>query len=156
MVDKNAVPEAEELDAEECWKLLRETGVGRLGVIADGRPDIFPVNYKVDGNSVVFLTGTGTKTRAIEEDAAVALEADAVSAEFGMAWSVIVKGKAIGNSSTEQTLDAVSRALFPWQGAGKDLLFRIVPDSVTGRRYTVTTDMRWRVGVDDASRAGME
>jgi len=24
MVDKNAVPEAEELDAEECWRLLRE------------------------------------------------------------------------------------------------------------------------------------
>jgi len=156
MVDKNAVPEAEELDAEECWRLLRETGVGRLGVIVDGRPDVFPVNYKVEDNTLVFLTGTGTKTRAIGHDNAVALEADAVSAEFGVAWSVVVKGKAVGTDSTKQSLDSLSKSLFPWQGTIQDQLFRIVPDSVTGRRYSVTPGMRWKVGVDDATRAGIE
>ncbi|WP_426303280.1 pyridoxamine 5'-phosphate oxidase family protein [Arthrobacter sp. R-11] len=156
MVDKSAVPEAEELDTEECWRLLRETGVGRLGVIVDGRPDVFPVNYKVEDNTLVFLTAEGTKTRALDEDAAVALEADAVSSEFGMAWSVVVKGQAVAASSTKQALDSLSSALFPWQGVYKDRLFRITPDSVTGRRYSVTTDMRWKVGVDDATRAGME
>lgn len=156
MVDRNVVPEAEVLDPEECWKLLRETAVGRLGVVVDGRPDVFPVNYKVDDKTLVFLTGTGTKTQAMEGDAAVALEADSVSAEFGIAWSVVVKGKATRSSSTGQAIDGVSRSLFPWQGVGKDQLFRIVPDSVTGRRYTVTPGMTWRTSVDDATRAGME
>ena len=156
MVDKNVVPEAEELDTEECWRLLRETGVGRLGVIVDGRPDVFPVNYKVEDNTLVFLTGTGTKTRAIDDDGAVALEADAVSAEFGMAWSVVVKGKAERTDTTKESLVSLSKALFPWQGTRQDQLFRVFPDSVTGRRYVVTPGMRWKVGVDDATRAGME
>ncbi|WP_115787183.1 pyridoxamine 5'-phosphate oxidase family protein [Arthrobacter silvisoli] len=156
MVDKNVVPEAEELDTEECWRLLRETGVGRLGVIVDGRPDVFPVNYKVEDNTLLFLTGAGTKTRAIDDGGAVALEADAVSSEFGMAWSVVVKGNAMRSDSTREALESLSKALFPWQGSGKDQLFRVVPDSVTGRRYSVTPGMRWRVGVDDATRAGME
>ncbi|WP_120522130.1 pyridoxamine 5'-phosphate oxidase family protein [Arthrobacter celericrescens] len=156
MVDKNVVPEAEELDTEECWRLLRETGVGRLGVIVDGRPDVFPVNYKVEDTTLVFLTGTGTKTRALDDDGAVVLEADAVSAEFGMAWSVVVKGKAERTDSTKQSLGSLSKSLFPWQGAGQEQLFRIVPDFVTGRRFTVTPGMRWRVGMDDATRAGME
>ena len=156
MVDKDLAPEAEELDAVECWRLLRETTVGRLGVTVGGRPDIFPVNYRVEDNTLVFLTAAGTKTRALEDDAAVALEADAVSAEFGIAWSVVVKGQALAATSTNQSLDAMSRALFPWQGARKDRLFRIAPDSVTGRRYAVTPDIRWKAGIDDATRAGME
>jgi nitroimidazol reductase NimA-like FMN-containing flavoprotein (pyridoxamine 5'-phosphate oxidase superfamily) len=156
MVDKNAVPEAEELAVEECWRLLRETGVGRLGVVVDGQPDVFPVNYQVEDNSLVFLTGPGTKARAVSDGGAVALEADAVNSEFGMAWSVVVKGRAARSDSTRASLDSLSKALFPWQGAGRDQLFRIVPDSVTGRRYSVTPGMRWRAGVDAAIRAGME
>lgn len=156
MADKNIVPEAEELTAEECWRLLQQTAVGRLGVIIDARPDVFPVNYKVEDNTLVFLTGTGTKTRAIDNDAAVALEADAVSSEFGTAWSVVVKGKAIHADTTKETLDSLSKALFPWQGTSQNHLFRILPESVTGRRYQLTPGMRWRIGIDDATRAGME
>lgn len=156
MVDKNVVPAPEILEPEECWKLLRETAVGRLGVIIDGRPDIFPVNYKVDSDTLVFLTGTGTKTHAMEGDASVVMEADSVSAEFGVAWSVVVKGKALRISSTDQDLESASRSLFPWQGIGRDQLFRISPETVTGRRYTVTSGMMWRTSVNDATRAGME
>ncbi|MEO8330084.1 MAG: pyridoxamine 5'-phosphate oxidase family protein, partial [Candidatus Nanopelagicales bacterium] len=37
------------LDREACWSLLRLADVGRLAVIVDAHPDIFPVNYAVDG-----------------------------------------------------------------------------------------------------------
>ncbi len=152
MTEKNMIPEPEILDSEECWKLLRQTGIGRLGVVLDGRPEIFPVNFKVeDDSSVVFQTGSGTKTEAMDITPTVVLEADAVSAEFGIAWSVVVKGNATRMDANEPAL-----ALFPWQGVDKEELFRIVPESVTGRRFTVTEHMKWRSSLDEASRAGLE
>ena len=136
--------------------MLREASVGRLAVIVDGHPDVFPVNYKVDNESLVFRTGTGTKQQALDAGSPVALEADRVSAEFGMAWSVVVKGRAVRATSTDQAIDAVGRALFPWQGIGKDYLIRIEPESVTGRRFTLTPTMPLTTSLDDATRAGME
>lgn len=155
MKDRNIVPEAEVLDAEECWRLLGETGVGRLAVIVDGHPDVFPVNFAVHNQTLVFRTGSGTKQRAIEADAVVALEADSVSAEFGIAWSVVVKGNAEEAGAGGPALDEVRRALFPWQGVGKEHLIRVVPHSVTGRRFDMTA-MTWQTSLDDTTRAGLE
>lgn len=156
MTSKEIIPEAEILDPQECWRLLREASVGRLAVIVGGHPDVFPVNYKVDHESLVFRTGTGTKQQALDAGGPVALEADRVSAEFGIAWSVVVKGQAQREPSTNQALDAVSRTLFPWQGVGKDYLVRIIPESVTGRRFTLTAPMTWTTPLDDTTRAGIE
>ena len=51
----------ERLDPEECWALLGQMNVGRLAVLVEGHPDIFPVNYVLDGQGIVFRTGAGTK-----------------------------------------------------------------------------------------------
>ena len=53
-----------ELDAAECWRLFRSAEVGRLAVSIANYPDIFPVNYVVDGETIVFRTGAGTKLAA--------------------------------------------------------------------------------------------
>lgn len=156
MTNKDNIPAAEILEPPECWRLLAETSVGRLALIVDGHPDVFPVNYQVDNESLLFRTGSGTKQEALDADAAVALEADSVSAEFGMAWSVVVKGKAQRETGAGQALDSIRRALFPWQGVGKDILIRIVPESVTGRRFTLTPPMRWTSPLNDTTRAGIE
>lgn len=116
MTDKNIVPEPEILDPDDCWRLLGETTVGRLAVIVDGHPDVFPVNFTIDNRTLVFRTGSGTKQQAIEADAVVALEADAVSAEFGLAWSVVVKGRAEETTPTGPAIDEIRRGLFPWPG----------------------------------------
>jgi hypothetical protein len=156
MTDKKQVPDAEILTPDECWSLLDQTAVGRLAVIVDGHPDVFPVNYEADDRTLVFRTGTGTKQQAIEADAAVALEADAVSAEFGLAWSVVVKGKAADATPTGPALDDLRRGLFPWQGIGKEHFIRIMPESVTGRRFSLEAPLIWRMSLDDATRAGLE
>lgn len=156
MTDNTNVPAPEILDAAECWTLLSQTGVGRLAVIADGHPDVFPVNYKVDGQTLVFRTGSGTKQQAIQSDAAVALEADAVSPQFGLAWSVVIKGKAQETTPTGPDLDDIRRALFPWQGVGQEHFIRITPESITGRRFTVNAPLLWQTPLDDATRAGFE
>jgi len=156
MTDKSNVPVPEILDPEECWDLLGQTGVGRLAVIADGHPDVFPVNFKVDGDTLVFRTGSGTKQQAIQSDATVALEADAVSSQFGLAWSVVVKGKAAETTPTGPDLDDIRRALFPWQGVGQEYFIRITPESVTGRRVTMNAPLLWQASLDEATRAGLE
>lgn len=155
-IDKYMVPEAEFVHPDECWRLLGETTVGRLAVIVDGHPDVFPVNFTVDNRTLVFRTGSGTKQQAIAADAVVALEADAVSAEFGLAWSVVVKGRAEETTPSGPAMDEIRRALFPWQGVGQDHLIRIVPQLVTGRRFSVATPMLWRTSLDEATRAGLE
>ncbi len=154
---ENAVaPEAGILTAKQCWKLLSETSIGRLALTVDGRPDVFPVSYQLDGESLLFRTGGGTKINAINDDARVALEADAVSAEFGIAWSVVIKGRAEITTSDSPVLNATDRGLFPWQGVGKDHLVRIVPETVAGRRFTLDASMTWQVPLDEAIRAGLE
>jgi len=154
--DKGLVPEAEDLAIKECWDLLRQSHVGRLGVVNDGRPDIFPVNYQVRDETLIFRTGGGTKLQAINEVGYVALETDAVSAEFGFAWSVVVKGAAAAVEDSGTYLNKVSRQLFPWQGIGHDQLIRISPESVTGRRFTLTSQVKAWTDLDVATRAGFE
>lgn len=156
MREHAVAPKADILTAEQCWKMLAETSIGRLAVTVDGRPDVFPVNYKIDGESLIFRTGAGTKLEAIAEDANVALESDAVSAEFGIAWSVVVKGRAEHASLESPALNSTVRGLFPWQGVGKNHLIRIVPETVTGRRFTLDASMTWNVPLDAAIRAGLE
>ncbi len=72
-------PETEVLPANECWELLRTTSIGRLGVIIDDHPDIFPVNYKVDHGAVVFRVGEGTKLTALKDREQVAFEVDGLA-----------------------------------------------------------------------------
>lgn len=152
----NVAPKAQNLTPEQCWKLLAETSVGRLALTIDNQPDVFPVSYKVDGESVVFRTGGGRKLEAIHDDARVALEADAVSGEFGVAWSVVIRGLASVMPTDDQALNAATQGMFPWQGVGKDHLIRVVPQQITGRRFTLDSSMTWTVPLDESIRAGLE
>ncbi|WP_038468253.1 pyridoxamine 5'-phosphate oxidase family protein [Arthrobacter sp. PAMC 25486] len=156
MTNTNVVPKPEILNLQQCWHLLQQTSIGRLALTVEGRPDVFPVNYKVDQETIFFRTGGGTKFSSLEGGTNVAFEADAVSAEFGTAWSVVVKGRAVVATSTNTNLDTISGALFPWQGVEQEHLIRIVPETVTGRRYTLTASMSWRTPLREAIRAGLE
>ena len=48
-----------ELDESACWGLLRSVEVGRLAVVVNHRPEIFPINFVVDHATVVFRTAGG-------------------------------------------------------------------------------------------------
>jgi len=60
----NAHPETEVLDTAACLALLREEPFGRLAVIVNGRPEIYPVNHAVHHGSVIFRTSNGSKLHA--------------------------------------------------------------------------------------------
>ena len=146
----------EHLNSGECWDLLRQVSVGRLAVWLDDHPDIFPHNYAVDHGTLVFRTGEGTKLGGALGESPVALEADGVDANSGLAWSVVVKGKAVALKSTEEILDSASLFLFPWQAGQKDHFVRITPDSVTGRRFKVAPPLTWWTQLSGAVKSSSE
>lgn len=130
-----------ELTPTECWSLLREQSVGRLAVIHEDRPDIFPVNFVVDHGTVVFRTGSGT---LFESSAGrpVAFEVDGYAVEDATAWSVVVRGTARELVDVDEIVDILQLPLLPWHAAPKPRLVRIEPDSVTGRRLAVRGGFR--------------
>ena len=54
-------PWVEYLGQPECWQLLSECAVGRVGVVVDSAPEIYPVNHVVDNHTIVFRTDPGNK-----------------------------------------------------------------------------------------------
>ncbi|MCB5274870.1 hypothetical protein BJG92_02408 [Arthrobacter sp. SO5] len=149
-------PAVENLEHHECWRLLRSVSVGRLAVWVDDHPDIFPINYKVDHGSLVFRTAVGTKLQAATGDTPVAVEADGVDADTGIAWSVVIKGQAAPVKDQQEVLDTVGLLLFPWQAGAKEHFVRITPDTLTGRRFKVVPPLTWWTPLDDATRSGLE
>jgi hypothetical protein len=127
----------EELTNSRSWELLRAAPVGRLAVVLDGRPDIFPVNHVVDRGSLVFRSDQGAKLLGAVGHQ-VAYEVDGWDAAAGMAWSVVVKGRAREVRQLHDVLATVDLPLSPWQGGVKPRFVRIEADEVTGRRFRTT------------------
>lgn len=132
----------QELDLAECWRLLRHEAVGRLAVSIGDYPDIFPINYVVDGGTIVFRTGAGTKLAAAVLGKGVAFEVDGYDPIGGEAWSVVVKGRAREIEHMLEYFQAEELPLFPWHASPKPDMVRIEPDVTTGRRFHVVEQVR--------------
>lgn len=124
----------ESLDPEECWKLLDESSVGRLVLIVDGHPDIFPVNYRTLGSVLLVRTGPGTKSSAARSDRWASFEIDALDAERETGWSVVVHGPIQQIDQTDELSRAQRHGLQSWAPGQKDQWLQILPRHVTGRR----------------------
>lgn len=77
------------LDADECMSLLRQHDMGRVAFVSDEAPVILPVNYVVDGDTIVFRTDPGQKLAEIPMRR-IAFEIDGIDGSD--AWSVLVQG----------------------------------------------------------------
>ncbi len=132
MIDDRTGLEA--LAQDECLRLLRGQGVGRMAVVAGGRPMIFPVNYVVDGRTIVFRTDEGTKLDGITSGFNAAFEIDGIEPLYHTGWSVLVSG--VGREVVDPTEVAAlaELPLRPWAQGEKAHWVRIRPDTITGRR----------------------
>lgn len=124
------------LTDEHCWQLLGFTKLGRLATAALGVVGIRPVNYIVDGHSIVFRTAPGAKLLELSVSSQVAFEID----DFGTenAWSVVATGKAHMVTDAVEIARIRQLPLFPWVGSEKDIFVRIVVDEVNGRSFVLT------------------
>jgi uncharacterized protein len=126
-----------ELSEQECLDLLASSEVGRLAVVSDGQPLIFPVNYVLDGSLVVFRNDPGTKlTHATLER--VALEVDEVDLVRREGWSVLVTGtgREITDAMDATSLRELELPVEPFAEGERGHWVRIVSPTITGRRIT--------------------
>lgn len=130
------VPVIAQLDRPECLRLLAGQEVGRLAVAIAGHPDIFPINYVVDGETIVFCTAEGTKFAAIFISDSVAFETDAFDEATGDAWSVVVQARA-QEIPMHDLVDDAAFPLYPWSATPKSRFVRLTPLQITGRRFHV-------------------
>ena len=117
-----------------CEMLLRTTPLGRLGVVVDGRPVVFPVCGVYVGGTVAFPTVPGTKLHAALTWPWVCYEVDGVSRDGQQGWSVIVQGRAEVVTDTRDIELATALRTAPWRTSGDVVWVRIVPDEISGRR----------------------
>ncbi len=129
--------EPEDISRERCWELLGLAPYGRLAVVVDSAPEVFPVNHlvaDVGGRAaVLFRTAAGTKLFAgVGRD--VAFEADGVDAGTDEAWSVVVTGVA-ELVEDPATVAEVTGRLVAWHGTDKPHVVAVGGASVSGRRF---------------------
>jgi nitroimidazol reductase NimA-like FMN-containing flavoprotein (pyridoxamine 5'-phosphate oxidase superfamily) len=130
------------LSEDECLSLLRQGRVGRVAVSVGEVPAVFPVNYMVGGEEILFFTAAGTKLRAAATNATVSFEVDHVDLFTQTGWSVLVAGSA--RERTEPAVIAgVKRAgLSPWAAGDRFHLVAVAIDFVSGRRIGEVIDLR--------------
>ena len=131
----------EKLGQGECLQLLATRSVARIGLVVDGRPMVLPVNYALDGRTIVFRTAEGTVlNQAVLQE--VAVEVDQIDESTYTGWSVLVQGVAQDVSEAVDTKSERLRALslVTWAPGQRHRWFGVTADSITGRRLRVGSD----------------
>ena len=136
------------IPVDECYELLAGHELGRIGLMAGHQLLIIPVNYGLDGRTIVIRTHPGT-TLSAAEHANVAFEVDDVDRVRRTGWSVLVRGLA-ESVGPEHHGDLVARThavdVAPWAPGEHGNWLRIIPQAVSGRRIN-PGQLPW--GVDD-------
>lgn len=127
------------LSRRECLQRLGKGGVGRVAVTVGALPAIFPINYAMLGDDIVFRTGPGTKLAAALDEAIVAFEVDCSDALFHSGWSVLVVGPARIMSDPRELELADRLPLTSWTTTGSDMFVRIEGRLISGRDLTHDT-----------------
>ena len=115
---------------QDCWDLLETQDIGRVALVISGQVEVFPVNFGLDGDGIIFRTNAGRKmtwTSARE----VTFEVDDIDGAARTGWSVVVHGE-VRDITRYDGLER-QRAVQSWTGS-KDFLVRIASRSITGRR----------------------
>lgn len=122
------------LSRQECLDLLSRAAVGRVGLTVDVLPAIFPVNYTLLGEDVVFRTGWGRKLQAATHHQVVCFEVDGFDSSTREGWSVLLTGRAEVIDDGELLARVSDLPLEPWAGGGRDHYVLIRSELLSGRR----------------------
>ncbi|HEV7865837.1 MAG TPA: pyridoxamine 5'-phosphate oxidase family protein [Acidimicrobiia bacterium] len=127
------------LNAGESFTLLErgEERVGRLVITVAGEPLVFPLNYAVQDDAIVFRTQVGTKLTGITRSMAT-FQVDHIDAS-GQGWSVTFEGLAqevLDADPAELRARLDNLALDTWPGGDRQHVVRITPYAVRGTRWT--------------------
>ncbi|KAA1425199.1 pyridoxamine 5'-phosphate oxidase family protein [Mumia zhuanghuii] len=123
------------LSEPECWSLMATQEVGRIGFVAEGYPQIFPVNFQVHEQRVLFRTTPyGAVARAVT-GTPIAFEVDTIDGSTQTGWSVLLTGTGQHETDPKVLADlwGPDRAT-PWADGSRVLWIGLTPLAVSGRR----------------------
>ena len=131
-------PSLHVIPAHECFALLRAMSVGRVAVaLPDSAPLVVPVNFVLDGETVVFRTDPGSKLDALRLGP-ISFEVDWLDPYHHTGWSVLARG--IGYEATPWEIEHLDLA--PWAPGARAHWVRLVVTTITGRRLRAADAVR--------------
>jgi nitroimidazol reductase NimA-like FMN-containing flavoprotein (pyridoxamine 5'-phosphate oxidase superfamily) len=139
--DEMAEAMLEHMTRDECVELLRSSSIGRIAVVDDGVPVVFPVNYRLieDGNKVFLAIRTRRGNIIDRSGESVGFQLDAIDPAHTAGWSVLVRGLLhhLGDApGAQDLLDP-----HPWI-EDRDEWLLMSPVTITGRRVRAK-DTEW-------------
>jgi uncharacterized protein len=126
------------LTEEQCWTLLRTHELGRLAFHLGEEVHLAPINYAVDGETLLFRTAEGSKLLGVEMNPDVAFEIDEVDEH--QARSVILRGVARHLGEYEEHR-VENLPLRPWVSGLRYDVVEIPPTEISGRSFQL--DRPW-------------
>jgi nitroimidazol reductase NimA-like FMN-containing flavoprotein (pyridoxamine 5'-phosphate oxidase superfamily) len=133
--DANARSRAENIGPVECWQLVAEKGVGRVGFMEDSRLRIVPTRYDAEGHTAYFRALTYGELALGGQDRAMSLQVDEVDLESFTGWSVLMSGQAhrVKDAATIASLWVLGRP-HPWVSGTETQWIALVVDTIEGQR----------------------
>jgi transcriptional regulator with XRE-family HTH domain len=125
----------ESMTVAECKQHLTGGGIGRFLFVEKGRgPVAIPVNFRMDGDDVVFRTGSGGSVSAGLHERRVSFDVDHLDDALSEGWSVLITGKPQIITDPAELARAQALHVEPWAGGDKPIYVRLTGDQITGRR----------------------
>ena len=122
------------LGRQECLRLLASHPVGRVAIVVDGWPIIFPVNLHVlNADTIVFRSEEVSRLTDSSIAISMSLEVDGIEDAGGL-WSVAVNGAGRDIVPAERARLRDLGLETSAAGQGRHWI-QIRPETVTGRRF---------------------
>jgi uncharacterized protein len=123
-----------QLSTAECLAKLAAGNVGRVGWNTVDGPSIFPVNYTVLDNTVIFRTSAYGAMSELRHVRRVAFEIDDFDAVDRTGWSVLVRGESRAAARADELTRLWSQHdPEPWADGTRNLFIAITLNEVSGR-----------------------
>jgi hypothetical protein len=138
--EKKGAHDLTNISEDECFALLHRQNLGRLAIVRDGRPEIFPVNYAMDGRTIAIRTGSGVKLN-YASFAHVAFEVEEIDPVTREGWVVEVRGFAeeVTDAGDKWSEGARNAGAAPWVAGEHDHYLAISHSQISGRRISGPT-----------------
>ncbi|CAM3003957.1 pyridoxamine 5'-phosphate oxidase family protein [Prescottella defluvii] len=120
---------------QDALDLLATERLGRLVLVTDDRPDVYPVNYVVHDGKIYFRTAEGDKLTELTLKPLTTFQVD--HADATSAWSIVVHGIARTLVRFDEINAAEEFALQSWVPTSKYNFVEIRPTEIHGRRFVL-------------------
>jgi uncharacterized protein len=121
-------------DRSTCLALLVRGRLGRLVFTDRALPDVLPVHYRMDGETILMKLAIGSPAARGARGTVVAFTVDEFDDTARSGWSVTAVGSAEEIIEFEPRARASLDGLTSWQGVSEIAVFTITTERLSGGR----------------------